>query len=168
MRLKVGDKVIVIDDREGLGVGNKIGIIKIDDESTKPYKVYFEDIDRECWFCEDQLKLVVNKKPTKQELLDMPAGTKIYTDAEAEDYQVWLKKIDGDFCNEYNDTFGKYDIEDDLKLNLDVEDYGTKIIKIEKPIYETVYDSSTEVQEMTIAEIEKALGHAVKIIKEGK
>lgn len=44
------------------------------------------------------------------------------------------------------------------------EDMGTKIIKIEEPIYKTVYDYTSEVQEMTISEIEKVLGHKVKII----
>ena len=164
MRLKVGDKVRIINDRENLGVKNKIGIIKGDDKDCKPYRVYFEDIDDFFWFYEDQLELVYNKKPTKQELLEMPAGTKIYTDAEEDN--EYVKKGDCNFesrdftilCEEINDNL-TLDTEND-------EDYGSKIIKIEKPTYETVYDESTEVQEMTVAEIEKALGHAVKIIKE--
>ena len=170
MRFKKGEKVRVVDDREKLGVKNKIGIIKTDDKSSKPYNVYFEDMGNYYWFYEDQLELASNKKPTKQELLDMPLGTKIYTDAEDEDYQVWIKTSKEDFYNGVTDnSLDENDINDDLTFNEYAdEDWGTKIIKIEQPIYETVYDYSAVVQEMTVAEIEKALGHAVKIIKEDK
>ncbi len=114
-----------------------------------------------------ELELISTKKPTKQELLDMPVGTKIYTDAKDEDYQVWVKTSKVDFNCNYSDYIDEDDINNDLTLDEDIdEDCGTKIIKIEKPTYETIYDYSTEVQEMTVAEIEKALGHAVKIIKE--
>lgn len=100
---------------------------------------------------------------TKEELLKMPVGTKITTNAKKDNEYIY----DGeDFFNtEYciEDT----EINDDLTLDTLNEKYGTRIVKIEKPTgYETIYEYSNEVQEMTIAEIEKALGHAVKIIKE--
>lgn len=162
-KFKVGEKVRVIDDRENLRVKNKIGVLKADDKDYKPYQVYFEDIDDYFWFYEHQLELV-DKKPTKQELLDMPVGTKIYTDAENEDYQEFV--FDGDAFRNARHWLEYCEINEDLTLIN--EGYGTKIIKIEVPAYETVYDYSTEVQEMTVSEIEKVLGHAVKIIKEDK
>ena len=166
MRLKVGDKVKVINDCGNSRVTNRIGILKKDDKSWKPYQVYFEDIDDFYWFLEDQLALV-NKKITKQELFDMPIGTKIYTDTKDEDYQKWIKTSKEYFYNyESEVNLNEDDINNDLTLDFYDDDYGIKIIKIEEPTYETVYDYSTEVQEMTVAEIEKALGHAVKIIKE--
>ena len=102
---------------------------------------------------------------TKQELLSMPIGTKIITDAEDEDYRIWIK-IDDKFANNYDTDcrIDDYDINDDLTLDVD-SDFGLRIVKIEKPTYETVYEMH-EIKEMTIAEIEKALGHPVKIIKE--
>ena len=39
-------------------------------------------------------------------------------------------------------------------------------MKVEEPTYKTIYEYEAELQEMTVAEIEKALGHPVKIIKE--
>lgn len=82
-------------------------------------------------------ELITQKKPTKEELLKMPIGTKITTNRD----------------------------EDNIFVKISIE-YGDKIIKIEVPTYETVYDSSKEVKEMTMDEICKALGCNVKIIKE--
>lgn len=105
-------------------------------------------------------------KVTKQELLDMPIGTKITTNAENEDYRI-ATKVRKDAFEFLEDmyTLNDYEINDDLTLDIDL-DYGTKIIKIEKPTYETVYDYKAELREMTVAEIEKELGHPIKIIKE--
>lgn len=103
------------------------------------------------------------QKLTKKELLDMPIGTKIITNAKTDNEYVY----DGESFHNKEYCIDEYDIEDDLTLDTcDEEGYGTKIVKIEEPRYSTVYDHSIEVQEMTVAEIEKALGHAVKIIKE--
>lgn len=156
--LKVGDRVKVIDNRENLSLKSNIGELKINDETCKPYKIYFKDIDKNFWFYKDQV--VSGERMTKKELLDMPIGTKITTDAKEDNEFVY----DGDSFYNENGCIEDYDIEDDLSIS--DEDYGTKIIKIEEPKYTTIYDYSTEVQEMTVAEIEKALGHAVKIIKE--
>lgn len=113
----------------------------------------------------EKFEIISFKKPTKQELFDMPVGTKIITNAEDKEYKEWIKTLDEEFTNESNESICECDIKADLSLDTN-KDYGTKIIKIEKPTYETVYDYSTEVQEMTVAEIEKVLGHAVKIVKE--
>lgn len=111
-----------------------------------------------------RFELVSARKVTKKELLDMPIGTKITTDAKK--YNVYVKVDEDCFRNEAADFINDCDIEDDLTLDVCDEDYGTRIIKIEEPTYSTIYDYSTEAKEMTVAEIEKALGHAVKIIKE--
>lgn len=103
------------------------------------------------------------EKPTKEELLSMPVGTKITTDL-AEN-NVFVKYSDNNFRNrESLYLSGKNDINADLTIN--DKDCGTKIVKIEEPKYETIYDASQEVKEMTVAEIEKALGYPVKIVKE--
>ncbi len=103
------------------------------------------------------------EKPTKEELLSMPVGTKITTDL-AEN-NVFVKYSDNNFRNRQSLYLsGKNDINADLTIN--DEDCGTKIIKVEEPKYETIYDVSREVKEMTVAEIEKALGYPVKIVKE--
>lgn len=107
------------------------------------------------------------EKITKQKLFNMPLGTVITTNAEDEDYQKWIK-IDADYFINSDDSdycLSRYDINENLTLDCD-EDYGTRIIKVEEPEYRTIYNYSEEAKEMTVAEIEKELGHAVKIIKE--
>lgn len=107
------------------------------------------------------------EKMTKQKLFNMPLGTVITTNTEDEDYQKWIK-IDDDCFRNSDDSdyyFSRYDINEDLTLDCD-EKYGTRIIKVEEPEYRTIYNYSEEAKEMTVAEIEKELGHAVKIIKE--
>ena len=104
----------------------------------------------------------INKKPTKEELLKMPIGTKITTNRDEDN--IFVKISDDVFENNYDECVWDTDIEEDLSIT-DIE-YGDKIIKIEVPTYETVYDSSKEVKEMTMDEICKALGYNVKIIKE--
>lgn len=42
----------------------------------------------------------------------------------------------------------------------------TKIVKVEQPVYSTVYENPEDVKEMTVEEISKALGYEVKIVKE--
>ena len=103
----------------------------------------------------------LNKKPTKDELLKLPIGTKITTDNDVNN--VFIKICEDTFVND-NTSLYDYNINDNLTINDEV--LGTKIIKVEVPTYETKYDYSKEVREMTIAEISKALGYEVKIIKE--
>ena len=175
MKFKIGVKV----KHKKYGYGKVVKIF-YDGGVRVQYDKAHSDLHSDCGECPsntvwnynktelNELELVLIKKPTKQDLFDMPVGTKIYTDAKDEDYQVWVKTSKEDFNCNYNDYIDENDINEDLTIDEDKtdEDYGTKIIKIEKPTYETIYDYSTEVQEMTVAEIEEALGHAVKIIKE--
>ena len=106
-----------------------------------------------------------SRKLTLEELEEMPVGTKITTDRDNDNVFIKIENDNLEFYSiEDNDNLSRYDIEDDLSIN--EEDYGTKIIKIEIPKeYVTVYEYANEVQEMTVAEIEKVLGHPVKIIK---
>ena len=166
MKFKVGDKVRVIKSTQRhspeLIIGNTYKIKYIDEaDEERPYRL---DNKGNNWVCDNEIELI-NTKPTRQELLDMPVGTKIYTDRDISN--VYIKVSESDFCNNYADYIVDININNNLSLDTCFASED-KIIKIEKPTYETVYDYSTEVQEMTLAEIEKALGHAVKIIKEDK
>lgn len=99
-------------------------------------------------------------KPTKEELFKMPLGTIIKTDQE--ENNVFVKVGEDDFCNDCADH-----IEDDyVNNNLRLKMFGTKIIEIQEPTFETIYRADEEIKEMTIAEIEKELGYPIKIIKE--
>lgn len=109
-------------------------------------------------------------KLTKQELVKMPIGTKVYTDADDEDYQEWLKVSKYRFYNFKSDeSFTDDRLDDDLKFDEYIEeDYGTRITKVEEPEYKTAYEYSPELKEMTIAEIEKELGYPIKVVKESE
>lgn len=104
----------------------------------------------------------ISTKPTKKELLEMPIGTKITTDLEKNN--VFTRYSNKYFKNMDCDCLVEGDINEDLTIK--AKGYGTKIIKIEQPEYDTFYDGLLEVKEMTVAEIEKALGYPVKIVKE--
>ena len=115
----------------------------------------------------DRFEIVEYQKPTKKELLAMPAGTKITTDAEAENAVFVFNGCS--FRNkERGEAIFDGEIDENLILNAGpVRTYGSKIIKIEKPQYTTIYEEmQKEIKEMTIAEIEKKLGYPVKIVKE--
>ena len=173
MKFKAGQKVRVnrnLEDIENFNHGYMKEMAELEGKIVTISRI---NSDGSIHIKEDSYKYYWDKrafsllKTTKQELLDMPVGTKIYTDAEDEDYQEWIKTSGKCFYNDENREYiSKFNINEDLTLCDTNEDYGTKIIKIEEPTYETIYDESTEVQEMTVAEIEKALGHAIKIIKE--
>ena len=92
----------------------------------------------------------------------MPVGTKITTDAEEDNEYFYTGKA----FESKDYRLKEYEINEDLTLNAEDKDNGTRIIKIEVPEYSTIYKYSTEIQEMTIAEIERKLGHPVKIVKE--
>lgn len=133
--------------------------IEVLEHEDKDYIGNKTTVDNTC----TKFELVNARKVTKEELLDMPIGIKITTDAEKDNVYVY----DGESFYNEEGCIDECDIEDDLTLDVyDEEEYGTRIIKIEEPTYSTIYDYSTEAKEMTVAEIEKALGHAVKIIKE--
>ena len=168
MKFKVGDKVKIIKLRgyhpSDVEVGQIEKIVETDC-SDGPYKVqYTGNVEDTNWFSKEELESAVFIKPAKDELLKMPSGSIITTDLN-EELNRFLKVGVEFYDEEGTYCFDGSDIADDLSITDD--DYGTKIIKIEKPIgYETIYDFSVEMQEMTIADIEKALGHPVKIIKE--
>ena len=167
MKFKVGDKVKFVREKvyhmASIKIGEIFTIIETDN-SDRPYKVK----DREggiVWFFAEEVELAFSKKPTREELLSMPDGTRITTDLDSK-YNIFTKAND-EFISDDGSCIDDYDINDDLTL--DDDDYGTKIIKIEKPTeYVTVYEYATELQEMTIADIEKALGHPIKIVKEAE
>jgi len=133
-------------------------------ESFMERLAYRIEEDKEDFIWDERAFEPLNTKPTKNELFELPIGTKITTDSE--EYNVFVKNDENSFINEQEDILECYDIKDNLLIN--DEDYGTKIIKIEVPTYKTTYDSSKEVKEMTMAEISKALGCEVKIVKEDK
>lgn len=171
MKFKVGDKIRAISDV--YGQTNKAygwtGIVtELRGEVFDAKTISGEHSDRgEMYYSlnERHFELIPSTKPTKAELFAMPNGTKVTTDLDSE-YNIFTK-ADDEFISDDGTCIDDYDINDDLTL--DDDDYGTKIIKIEKPIeYETVYDFSAEMQEMTIADIEKALGHPIKIVKEAE
>ncbi len=79
-------------------------------------------------------------KPTKNELLNMPRGIKITTDSKSKGFKSYIKQSKTTFRSElgliYND-----DINEDLTLHSGLQtEYGTKITKIEKPHYETIWE----------------------------
>lgn len=125
--------------------------------STIGYKIYEDDA---CYIWDKRAFELPNIKPTKEKLLELPMGTKITTDLDEDN--VFVKTGKDRFENR-DSVIDEYKIEDNLFLLN--RNNGTKILKIEVPTYETIYDSSKEVKEMTIAEISKALGYKV-IIKE--
>lgn len=168
-KFKIGDKVRV---KNNCRYKHMIGMIgEVTDFSVSlSVEVKFKNWgkghgeDNNNWIINnDELELV--EKLTKGKLLDMPVGTKITTDAEDEDYRLWIKIEDSTFILSNDDccTIDDYEINKDLTLDAD-EDYGTKIIKVEEPRYTEIY--ADETKEMTIAEIEKKLGYSIKVVKE--
>ena len=78
------------------------------------------------------------KKPTRDELFKMPLGSKITTNSKEEGYQEY-RKTPVSFKSEKNKVIAINEINEDLTLGAG-EEYGTKIIKVEKPLYETVWE----------------------------
>ena len=170
MGFKVGDKVRVLQEQEfNKDIIGKTGKIVQCYDSMATVK-FDEKIDS-CWsngykwkVDYDKLELIDYKKLTKDELLKLPIGTKITTDNDEDN--VFIKTDEGRFVTDDCNVLCDYDIDNDLTI--DDENCGTRIIKVEVPTYVTKYDYSKEVKEMTMAEISKALGYEVKIIKEDK
>lgn len=79
-------------------------------------------------------------KPTKNELLNMPNGTKIMTNSTVKGYNRFVKAGE-DFINRENKLMYDFEINEDLTFSAcALKKHGTKIIKIEKPHYETVWE----------------------------
>lgn len=150
MKFKVGDKVRVLQEQDlNENIIGKTGTI-IECHSLMAEVKFDEKIDG-CWgngykwhVNYDKLELIDYKKLTKDELLKLPIGTKITTDNDKNN--VFIKICEDTFVND-NTYLYDYDINDNLTIN--DEDLGTKIIKVEVPTYETKYDYSKEVREMT-------------------
>lgn len=175
MKFKVGDKVKVradlkVDEKyEGIYFvedmeefkGKIVTIRSANSEDEKTIYKIEEDIGYE--WVESMFELI---KFTKKELLEMPIGTKVITDRE--EYNIFVKIADVNFVND--DCYHMYDT--DITEDLEITDSccGTKILRVEKvSLYEVVYEyHPEEAKEMTVAEIEKILGHKVKIVKEEK
>lgn len=85
-----------------------------------------------------------------------------------------LVLFEEDFINMSDDNTNYLDylseLRDDLTYSDDDEDFrDSDVVKVERPNgYATLFERNEEVKEMTIAEISKALGYEVKIVKEEK
>ena len=172
MKFKIGDKVRI---RKDLKEGDRFGIYVTDEmeelageivtitqvnKSLVGVKYAIDKDDGSYSWTEDMFESSV--KPSKEELFKMPLGTIIKTDR---DYNnVFVKVGENDFCNDNADHIFQCHVEEDLTINCNR--FGTKIIEIQEPTYETIYKADKEVKEMTMAELEKELGYPVKIIKE--
>ena len=166
MKYKAGDKVRI---RRDLKEGNDFGLY-VNDEMEKlagniiKIREAYDDSYRfrgSCYAWTDDM--FVNIVMTKAELMDMPLGTKIITNS-----GTALIKTDTDiFESEEGLCLCDYGINDDLTITY--SKFGTRIVKIKEPVYSTIYEYvEEEAKEMTVAEIEKLVGHKVKIIKEEK
>lgn len=114
---------------------------------------------------DSDFKLIKAFKPTRQEVLDMPIGSKIIIDADS--HNVFIKVGDDDWCNDDGDHLSESDICENFTISHYIfDDYN--IVSIEKPTYDEFYNREEDIKEMTVADIEKALGYSVKIIKEEK
>lgn len=152
---KVGDRVRVVKDTgnhiDGMVIGKEYKITRIDGPAT------LYELDNIFWVEPEEISMGPIRK---KELLEMPMGTKVITDEEENNEYIY----DGSdiFHNNDNDAFDSFDITDNLMVN---DWHDCKIVEVLAPEYRTVYKKD-EVKEMTIAEIEKELGYAVKIVKE--
>lgn len=98
------------------------------------------------------------EKPSREDFLKMPVGTKIITDKGKE------LVYDGECFSDKDDVIIDTMIDDDLNLIYDDMDYGTKIIEILEPEYRTVWKE--EVKKMTLKEIEEKLGYEIELVEE--
>lgn len=103
-------------------------------------------------------------KPTLENIFSLPIGSKIITDKG--EHNVFIKVRENDWCNDNLYLLNKLCLNEDLSIKDSF--FGNKIIKIEKATYEVFYEKNEkeEIKEMTVADIENALGYPVKIIKE--
>lgn len=166
MKYKVGDMVRVRSDLKiadscaeyGIEVNHKMvdmagKIVTIKDVGCEYYKI------NECshlWT--DKMFEGCVKKPSREDLLKMPVGTKIITD-KGNEYVY-----DGEDFTDKNDALMFYIIDDNLKLIDDDKYYGNKIIEVQIPEYKTIWKESPK--KMTLKEIEKELGYSVEIVEE--
>lgn len=166
MKYKVGDKVRIRSDLKET-MNNAIYGISVNSEMVKlaGKMVTIKDIINEkiytikeydfAW-TDEMFECI--EKPSREDFLKMPVGTKIITDKGKE------LVYDGECFSDKDDVIMDTMIDDDLNLIYDDMDYGTKIIEILEPEYRTVWKE--EVKKMTLKEIEKELGYPVEIVEE--
>ena len=135
MKFKIGDRVKFIESTtyhsNDIQIGEVYKIIKIDTSNT------LYQIENKEWFRENELELV---KYTYEDLKKSPIGTKITFEN-----GIFLIK-DGEKYYENEKIWRK---EEDLKNLKDNVNSSEKIIKIEEPIYKTVYEYKPEILDET-------------------
>lgn len=167
MKYKVGDKVRIRSDLKetmnnaiyGVSVNSEMvklagKMVTIDHVNEKIYTI------KEYGFAWTDEMFECIEKPSREDFLKMPVGTKIITDKGKE------LVYDGECFSDKDDVIIDTMIDDDLNLIYDDMDYGTKIIEILEPEYRTIWKE--EVKKMTLKEIEKELGYPVEIVEEEK
>lgn len=165
MKYKVGDKVRIRSDLKetmnnaiyGVSVNSEMvklagKMVTIDHVNEKIYTI------KEYGFAWTDEMFECIEKPSREDFLKMPVGTKIITDKGKE------LVYDGECFSDKDDVIIDTMIDDDLNLIYDDMDYGTKIIEILEPEYRTIWKESPK--KMTLKEIEKELGYPVKIVEE--
>lgn len=120
-------------------------------------------IDNERWYWTDDMLELISVK-TKY---DLQIGD-IVTLRNG-DRLIRQKNGFTDMVDEFSNTLScSSDLNDNLTYHGKYKD-SNDIMKVERPTgYSTVFERQEEVKEMTIAEISKALGYEVKIVKEGE
>lgn len=160
MKFKVGDKVKYKDECiKGCDIHNVFVV-----EHTNSYDYYYlvsdiNDSSKKYLIAEEDLELINEStlkyntlkyntlkynKPSKEELFNMPKGTKIFTDTKEDNEFVY----DGNRFNSLDKFLRKENMSNDLKIiNIDSsfsDAFGTHIAKIEIPRdYETIYEEET-------------------------
>lgn len=165
MKYKVGDKVRIRSDLKetmnnaiyGVSVNSEMvklagKMVTIDHVNEKIYTI------KEYGFAWTDEMFECIEKPSREDFLKMPVGTKIITDKGKE------LVYDGECFSDKDDVIIDTMIDDNLNLIYDDMDYGTKIIEILEPEYRTIWKESPK--KMTLKEIEKELGYPVKIVEE--
>lgn len=165
MKYKVGDKVRVRSNLKetmnnaiyGVSVNSEMvklagKMVTIDHVNEKIYTI------KEYGFAWTDEMFECIEKPSRENFLKMPVGTKIITDKGKE------LVYDGECFSDKDDVIMDTMIDDDLNLIYDDMDYGTKIIEILEPEYKTVWKEAP--RKMTLKEIEKELGYPVEIVEE--
>lgn len=131
MKFKVGDKVRFVKSIYGYTDNVKIGeIYKIRKVDTTDIPYQIENLE---WFMEEELEPV---EYTYEDLKKSPIGTKITF----ENGEVLVKDDDGNYSNKK-----RWRDDSDLKELKDRINTLGKIIKIEEPTYQTVYEVKQEI-----------------------
>ena len=163
-KFKVGDKVRLITADTGdniVGLANGDTGIVIAENGESHVDVKFKKLSYERCMRNTQLEKIDFTKDDLQngDVVTLRNGDKL----------VYVRDRDfEDLTTDYaNELTGIYELTDNLEYEYcDVRNKDYDIIKVERPTYTTVFERDEEVKEMTIAEISKALGYEVKIVKE--